>query len=83
MSTCAFPQHYIANEAGMCMAYTCPANEDCAGMLDDEAPPEPQLDRIFAVMESRLNALERSLSELKRAVALWVESMEGGDRGPD
>ena len=85
---CPYPQYLDINGDGRCISATCPSRDDCAGELPDsviEQATQPNPDQMAMIdeLEHRVNAVERSLGELKRSVALWVESMEGADRGAD
>jgi len=84
---CAYPDLILIGSDGRCMSTICPSRDDCDGVADAviqqviEANPD-QL-ALLDEMEARISGLERTLSELKRAVALWCEGVDGGDRGPD
>mgnify|MGYP001271755096 CR=1 FL=1 len=84
---CAYPDLVVIGSDGRCMSTICPSRDDCDGVSDEEVerhiPPSPDQLALFDEFDHRINALERSLSELRRALALWTGSTEGADRGPD
>ncbi len=84
---CPYPEHISVGYEGRCQSTNCPSRDDCPGLSDNdiETVVAPAVDVLGVLdeIQHRLNAVERSLSELKRAVTLWCESVEGGDRGRD
>lgn len=86
-SQCPYPNLIEVGYEGGCVSKICPARDDCAGPTDQDIEAAlsdaPEWMAVLDGLEHRVNAVERELSELKRALTLWVESMEGADRGRD
>jgi len=85
---CPYPQYLDINGDGRCISASCPSRDDCAGELPDSVieqatQPNPNLMAMLEELERRVNAVERTISEVRRLFAEWIGGIEAGDRGPD